>query len=251
MQRLKGKTAVVTGATRGIGKSIAFGYAREGANVVVTGTNAALCSEVAGKIRNQGGNAIGVRCDISNLDGIQVLFDEAVKAYGEVNILMNNAGISLFRPFVETSEAEARKVIDVNLIGSYFCGQRAAKEMIRQGKGGKIINMASVNCAAAAKNISIYACTKAAVSMMTKEMALELAEHKINVNCIAAGVTLTDINREHLADPENERYWYSKIPWGRVGSPEDHVGVSIFFAGSESDYITGTTLFVDGGYSVE
>ena len=251
MKRLQGKTAVVTGSTRGIGKAIAFGYAREGANVVVSGSNVQLCKEVADAIKSEGGSALGIPCNVSKIEDIRRLFEKAIDRFGEINISVNNAGITLFRTFLETDVDSARKVWDVNLFGTYFCAQQAAKEMVRQGKGGKIVNMSSICAETGSPNLSIYAPTKAAISMMTKCMAIELAKEKINVNAIGAGVILTDINREHLSDPKNEEYWYSKIPLGRVGQPEDLVGAAIFLATSESDYMTGTTVFVDGGFILE
>jgi len=251
MKRLQGLTAVVTGSTRGIGKGIALGYAKEGANVVISGTNAALCDEVARGIVKEGNSAVGIPCDISKIEDIEKLFDKTLEQFGAIDISVNNAGITLFRTFIETDVVSARKVWDVNIFGTYFCAQRAAKEMVRQNKGGKIINMSSICAEAGSPNLSVYAPTKAAISMMTKCMAIELAQYKINVNAIGAGVILTDINREHLSDPKNEEYWYSKIPWGRVGQPQDLVGAAIFLATAESEYVTGTTLFVDGGFILE
>ena len=157
----------------------------------------------------------------------------------------------MFKAFVDTDIQSARKVLDVNFLGTYFCAQRAAREMVKQNKGGKIINTSSICAQSGSQMLSIYAPTKAAISMMTKCMALELAQHKINVNAIGAGVILTDINREHLSDPKNQEYWYSKIPWRRVGQPNDLVGAAIFLATQESEYVTGTTLFVDGGFLIE
>jgi NAD(P)-dependent dehydrogenase (short-subunit alcohol dehydrogenase family) len=251
MKRLQGKTAVITGSTRGIGNGIALGFAREGANVVVSGTNADLCKEVADRIVRDGGIAVGVPCDISKVENIGRLYDKALERFGAVDISVNNAGITLFKDFLETDYASARKVWDVNIAGTYFCAQRAAREMVKRGAGGKIINMSSICAETGSPNLSVYAPTKAAISMMTKCMAIELAKHRINVNAIGAGVILTDINREHLSDPKNEEYWYSKIPWGRVGRPQDLVGAAIFLATDESEYVTGTTLFVDGGFIIE
>lgn len=251
MKRLEGITAVITGSTRGIGKGIALGFAREGANVVISGTNCSLCQEVTDSITREGGSAVGIPCDISKLDEIERLFDRALQAFGEINVAVNNAGITLFRPFLEVDLESARKVWDVNIAGTYFCAQRAAKEMVKRKKGGKIINMSSINSHVGAPNLSVYASTKAAISMMTKCLAIELAPHGINVNAIGAGVILTDINREYLSDPKNEAYWYSKIPWGRVGQPADIVGAALFLATAESEFVTGTTLFVDGGFTTE
>lgn len=251
MKRLLGKTAIVTGSTRGIGRAIAIGYAREGANVVVSGRNKSLCEEVSGIIKSEGNEATGIACDISDFDEINNLYNITIQVYGKVDIAVNNAGIAYFKSFVDMDPGTATKIWNTNIFGTFFGGQRAAKEMIKQGHGGKIINMSSISSETAAPGLSAYAPTKAAISLMTKCMALELAKDKINVNAIGCGVVLTDINREVLADPKVEQYYNEKIPWGRVGQPEDLVGLSIFLATDESEYITGTTVFIDGGFMIE
>lgn len=247
MARLAGKTAIVTGGTRGIGRGIALRYGKEGANVVVAGTNVALCEEVAVLIRSEGGNAIGVPCDISQLDQINNLYDKALEAFGEINIVVNNAGIAVFKPFVEVDPETVRKIWDVNLFGTFFSGQRAAREMIRQGKGGKIINMSSISEEVGTAHLTQYATTKGGIKIMTKCMALELAEHKINVNAIGAGVIDTDISAEEFAKPGMREATVERIPWGRMGAPEDIAGAAVFLASDDADYVTGTTVFVDGG----
>ncbi|QJD84932.1 SDR family NAD(P)-dependent oxidoreductase [Cohnella herbarum] len=247
MSRLAGKTAIVTGSTRGIGRGIAERFGREGANVVVSGTNAALCEEVAASIRKEGGSAIGIACNIADLDQINHLYDKTLETYGEINIVVNNAGIAIFKPFVEVEPETVRKIWDVNLFGTFFSGQRAAKEMIRQGKGGKIINMSSISEEVGTAHLTQYAMTKGGIKIMTKCMALELAEHGINVNAIGAGVIDTDISMEEFAKPGMREETVKRIPWGRMGAPEDLAGTAVFLAHEDSDYITGTTVYVDGG----
>ncbi|MCP3775769.1 SDR family oxidoreductase [Paenibacillus sp. MZ04-78.2] len=247
MSSLAGKTAIVTGSTRGIGKGIAVRYGREGANVVVSGTNAELCEEVAASIRQEGGSAIGIPCDISKLEDINRLYDKTLDTFGEINIVVNNAGIAVFKPFVEVDPETVRSIWNVNLFGTFFSGQRAAKEMIRQGKGGKIINMSSISEEVGTEDLTQYAMTKGAIKIMTKCMALELAKHRINVNAIGAGVIDTDISADEFAKPGMREATIQRIPWGRMGSPEDIAGTAVFLAGSDSEYLTGTTVFVDGG----
>ncbi|MCQ6562001.1 SDR family NAD(P)-dependent oxidoreductase [Paenibacillus mendelii] len=247
MNQLAGKTAIVTGSTRGIGRGIAIRYGREGANVVVSGTNAALCEEAAGIIREEGGTAIGIPCDISKLEQIDHLYDKTIEEFGEINIVVNNAGIAVFKPFVEVDPETVRRIWDVNLFGTFFSGQRAAKEMIRQGKGGKIINLSSISQEVGTANLTQYAVTKGGINIMTKCMALELAEHRINVNAIGAGVIDTDISAEEFAKPGMREATLQRIPWGRMGAPEDIAGTAVFLAGDDSEYLTGTTIFVDGG----
>jgi glucose 1-dehydrogenase len=247
MSRLAGKTAIVTGSTRGIGKAIAIRYAREGANVVVSGTNADLCAEVAEAIRKEGGTALGVPCDISELEAIHHLYDRTLDAFGEINIVVNNAGIAVFKPFVEVDPETVRRIWNVNLFGTFFSGQRAAREMIRQGKGGKIINMSSISEEVGTANLTQYATTKGGIKIMTKCMALELAQYRINVNAIGAGVIDTDISQEEFAKPGMREETVRRIPWGRMGESEDLAGTAVFLAHEDSDYVTGTTVFVDGG----
>lgn len=247
MSRLAGKTAIVTGSTRGIGKGIAVRYAREGANVVISATDKELCEEVAAAIRAEGGSAESIPCDISKLDEINHLYDRTLELFGEINIVVNNAGIAVFKPFIEVEPETVRKIWDVNLFGTFFSGQRAAKEMIRQGKGGKIINMSSISEEVGTVDLTQYATTKGGIKIMTKCMALELAQYQINVNAIGAGVIDTDISMEEFSKPGMREATLQRIPWGRMGAPEDIAGTAVFLAHEDSDYLTGTTIFVDGG----
>ncbi|WP_372630270.1 SDR family NAD(P)-dependent oxidoreductase [Cohnella sp.] len=247
MSRLAGKTAIVTGSTRGIGRGIAVRYGREGANVVVSGTNAELCEEVAESIRREGGSAIGIVCDVSDLDQINRLYDKTLEKFGEINIVVNNAGIAVFQPFIEVEPETVRKIWNVNLFGTFFSGQRAAKEMIRQGKGGKIINMSSISEEVGTADLTQYAMTKGGIKIMTKCMALELAQYGINVNAIGAGVIDTDISMEEFSKPGMREETVKRIPWGRMGEPDDLAGTAVFLAHEDSDYVTGTTVYVDGG----
>lgn len=250
MKRLDGKTAVVTGSTRGIGRAIALGYSREGANVVICGTDVALCGEVSAQICAEGGSAIGVPCDISRIANIHNLLNKTIDTFGKLDIIVNNAGVVEFKKFLDMDRDTLSRIWDVNLYGTYFCAQIAARQMVAQGNGGKIINMSSIVAETAQVELSAYAPTKAAINMMTKCMALELAPYQIHVNAIGPGTILTDFNRRQLEKPGNMEAETAKIPLG-IGKPEDIVGAAIYLAGDECRYVTGTTIYVDGGYNIQ
>lgn len=246
LNRLTGKVAIVTGSTRGIGRAIAIGYGREGAKVVVSGTKSHLCDEVAQIIRSEGGEATPIPCDISKMEDIDNLFAKTVETYGRLDICVNNAGVAKFKPFLEMDLETINFIWGINMFGTYFCAQHAAQQMVKQGEGGKIINMSSITAETGQVGLSAYAPTKAAITLMTKCIALEMAPHKINVNAIGCGTILTDINRDELDYEKDMR----EIPLG-VGMPEDLVGLSIFLATDESKYMTGHTTYIDGGYNLK
>jgi NAD(P)-dependent dehydrogenase (short-subunit alcohol dehydrogenase family) len=244
--RLKGKVAVVTGSTRGIGRAIALAYGEEGAKVVVSGTKSHLCDEVANKIRMAGGEAIAVPCDVSKLEDIDRMYAKTLEAWGRVDIAVNNAGVATFKNFLDMDIETLAGIWNINMYGTYFCAQRAARQMVKQGDGGKIINMSSIVCETGQIGLTAYAPTKAAIAMMTKCMALEMAPYKINVNAIGPGTILTDINRNALDIERDEK----EIPLG-IGQPEDIAGIAIFLATDEARYMTGHVVFVDGGYNIK
>lgn len=244
--RLKDKVALVTGSTRGIGNAIALAYAREGAHVVISGTNTQLCDQVAAQIKSEGHDALPVPCDVSKMEDIDRLFDQIIKHYGRLDISVQNAGVAKFVNFLDTDRETLSRIWNINLYGTYFCAQRAAQQMVKQGGGGKIINMSSIASVTGQVGLSAYAPTKAAIALMTKCMALELAPYHINVNAIGPGTILTDINRNDLDIERDQR----DIPLG-IGQPEDLVGIAILLATHESDYMTGHTVFVDGGYNIK
>ena len=245
--RLEGRTAIVTGAGRGIGRAIALSFGHEGAAVVVndrpSGTQA---EEVAESIRGSGGKAVAVKADVKELGEHARLIAAAIENFGSLNILVNNAGIEIHEPFLRATIETWDLTLGVNLKGPYFLSHKAAEAMIRFG-GGKIINVSSVHDIEPLRNRAIYSITKGGMMMMTKSLALELGEHKINVNSISPGAILTDMNRKALSDPARHDRVLSRIPCNRIGTPEDIVGAAVFLASVESDYVTGATLYVDGG----
>ncbi|MBM3861211.1 MAG: glucose 1-dehydrogenase [Verrucomicrobia bacterium] len=244
---LKGRVAIVTGASRGIGRAIAIGLAREGVSVVVNYVSkGAAAEEVVSEIRAAGGEAVAVQADVGDLAQHERLVGAAHERFGRIDILVNNAAMTRREPFLDATAKAWDETMDVNLKGIYFLSQAVARVMAAQ-KSGKIINISSVHDVRAMVNNSIYNISKAGLVMLTKSLALELAEKGIQVNCVSPGAILTDDTRPRLADPAYRDKVLAKIPSRRVGEPEDVVGAVLLLASPASDYITGTTLYVDGG----
>jgi glucose 1-dehydrogenase len=244
--RLPNKTAIVTGAARGIGKAIAQGFAHEGASVIVADILGEQAEQTAVEIRAAGGNARAVTVDLADLNTHETLVNTACERFGRLDILVNNAAIEPRALFLDATLEDWEQTINVNLRAPYFLSQRAAHAMLKTG-GGKIINLASTHEIRPLRNISIYSISKGGLMMLTKALALELAEHRINVNAIAPGAILTELNRAVLADETYHAKVAAKIPQGRIGTTADLVGAAIFLASDEAQYITGTTIYVDGG----
>lgn len=246
--KLKDRVAIVTGAGRGIGVALAKGLAREGAAVVVNySRSAAEAKNVADEIATAGGRAIAVRADVGELTAHEQLIAAALESFGRLDILVNNAGIEFRESFLTTTEQQFDQTLGVNLKGVYFLSQQAARAMVRAGNGGKIINISSCHDTVPLAFRSAYAVSKGGLAMLTKSLALELAEHKINVNAISPGAILTEMNSEQLSKPDVRSRLLARIPWNRLGETEDCVGAAVFLASPESDYVTGATLYVDGG----
>lgn len=244
--RLEGKVAIVTGAGKGIGRAIALGYAREGASVVLNDRCAETAQELLLQIRTVGGKAQIVQADVSNLAEHDRLIEAALHEFGSLNILVNNAGVEFHESVLQASSETWERTIGVNIRGAYFLSCKVASVM--KGLGyGKIINISSIHEMQPLRDRAIYSISKGGVAMMTKSLALELAEHQIHVNAISPGAILTDMNRERLADPTKRERLIGRIPLKRIGKPEDVVGAAVFLASSESDYVTGSTIYVDGG----
>jgi acetoin reductase-like protein len=254
--KLEGKVAAVTGAGSGMGRAIAVGYAREGAKIVVADLNVEAAQETVRQITEQGGEAVAVQTDVRDEGQAQAMVDNAVERFQGLDILVNNAGVAKIIPFLETTNADWDLIFDVNCKGVLWCSQAAARRMIEQGRGGKIINLASQAGRRGEALVLAYCASKACVISMTQSMALALAPHKINVNGIAPGIVDTplwvDIDRQfaqllgwEIGEPK--RRFSEAIPLGRIEQPEDVVGAAIFLASSDSDYITQQTLNVDGG----
>lgn len=246
--RLDGKVAVVTGSSRGIGRAIAIKFAREGASVVVNSRKKADAEKVVKEIMEEGGRAVAIEADVSKAKDVQKLVAAAVKSFGKLDIFVNNAGIISFSSFLELKEEDWDALMAVDLRGVYLCMQAAAKQMIKQGKGGKIINISSIAGFIGIPRLAHYCAAKAGVIELTKEAAIELAPYKINVNSIGPGAIKTDMTKGIEDDPEQLKQILARIPLGRLGEPEDIANAAAFLASDEADYMTGEVVFVDGGW---
>jgi glucose 1-dehydrogenase len=256
--RLKGQSALVTGANSGIGKAVAIALANEGANVVVNYvTKPEIAQQVVDEIKSNGGNAIALPADVSKEDQVQGMFQAMYKEFGTIDILVNNAGLQKDSAFENMSLADWQLVIDVNLTGQFLCAREATREFLRRGivpersvAAGKIICMSSVHEVIPWGGHVNYATSKGGVMLLMKSMAQELAPKKIRVNSIAPGAIQTPINRSAWETPEALKSLLTLIPYNRIGQPEDIGKVAVWLASDESDYITGTTIFADGGMTL-
>lgn len=251
-QRLKGQTAIVTGAGSGIGKAIAIQMAGEGAQMVVNYiSNADEAQEVVDAIKTAGGDAVKIKADVSNEDQVKSLFSKTIEIFGPVDILVNNAGIQNEAPIDEMSLSEWQKVIDVNLTGNFLCTREAIREFKKKGidesvsvAAGKIICISSVHERIPWVGHANYAASKGGIMLLMKSTAMEVASSKIRINSIGPGAIKTPINKGTWDDLAQT------IPYGRMGEPKDIAQAAVWLASDESDYVTGTTLFVDGGMTL-
>jgi glucose 1-dehydrogenase len=255
---LAGQRALVTGANTGIGAAVAESLAEAGAKVVinyVAGRDKA--ENLAERIRGKGGEAIVFEADVSLEDQVRAMFAAAVERWGSLDILVNNAGLQQDAALVDMSLAQWNKVIDVNLTGQFLCAREAAKEFLRRGirpelsaSAGKIICMSSVHDLIPWAGHANYAASKGGVAMLMKTLAQELAIHKIRVNAISPGAIKTTINREARDTPEEVEALLKLIPYRRVGEPADVAKAAVWLASDESDYMTGATVYIDGGMTL-
>ncbi|GAB7553372.1 2-dehydro-3-deoxy-D-gluconate 5-dehydrogenase KduD [Novosphingobium sp. 11B] len=243
---LTGKTALVTGANTGIGQAIAVALAEAGADVAVAGRSEP--TETLALIAATGRKAVNIKADLSSIEPVQRVIDEAVEGLGKVDILVNNAGIIRRDDLLQFSEEDWDAVIDTNLKTLFFLSQAAAKGMVERGEGGKIVNIASLLTFQGGIRVPSYAAAKSGVSGVTKAMANELAPKGVQVNAIAPGYITTNNTAALSADETRNRQILERIPTGRWGRPEDIAGAAVFLASQASDYVTGQVLAVDGGW---
>jgi len=247
---LKDKVAIVTGGSRGIGRAIALRLGQEGASVAVVHLRGAEGEEVARLIRQAGSPAIAIHCDVSDSGQVQLMIARVVQEWGTIDILVNNAAICPFSPFLEMPEALWDQVLSTNLKGYFLCSQAVARVMVEQGVKGRIIAVSSISAEFGGRQQAHYCASKAGINLLIKSMAISLGPHGITCNAVLPGTVETDINRAELADPALREYWSGRAPLGRIGMPEDVAGPVVFFAGDDSAWCTGALLVVDGGTSV-
>jgi NAD(P)-dependent dehydrogenase (short-subunit alcohol dehydrogenase family) len=246
--RLQGRVAIVTGSTKGIGRAVAIGYAEEGATVIVCGRSEDLAKSLADELTRKDKEAVALRLDVTSVDSVNEVVAQVVKQFGRIDILVNNAGISpIWKRAEETGKEAWDQIIATNLTGAFLCAQAVGKVMIKQ-KSGKIINMTSVGGKVALPRLVAYCASKAGIISLTQVLAAEWAQHNILVNAIGPSYVETEFTAGLRG---NERI-YDELKnqnlLKRFARPEEVVGAAIFLASDESNYITGQTLFVDGGW---
>ncbi len=247
--RLEKKVAVVTGASKGIGKGIALRYAQEGAKVVVTSRSADLLSVLVNEIKASGGEALALLVDVRSAKSVQSVVDDTVKAYGRLDIMVNNAGISMVKPSEDLSPEDWTNALETDLFGVFYGCQSAGRQMMKQG-GGSIINITSVYGIVASPMRAAYCASKAAANHLTKVLAVEWAGKNIRVNAIAPGYVRTelvqDVMDRGLLPLEGIK---KRTPQGRMGEVEDLMGLAVYMASDESSFMTGSVVSIDGGWT--
>ncbi|MGN6530231.1 MAG: SDR family oxidoreductase [Ginsengibacter sp.] len=258
VQKLKGQSALVTGANSGIGEAVAIALGNDGANVVVNYvTHPENAEAVVKKIEDNGGKAMAIKADVSNESEVQSMFQQMIAKFGTIDILVNNAGIQKDSPLESMSLADWQLVLNVNLTGQFLCAREAVKEFLKRGivaerscSAGKIICMSSVHQVIPWAGHVNYASSKGGIDMMMKSMAQEMAPKKIRINSIAPGAIKTPINTDAWDTDTSLKRLLTLIPYGRIGLPEDIGKVAVWLASDDSDYLVGATVFVDGGMTL-
>ena len=259
MFELKNKIAIITGARQGMGRTHALILAKAGAKVVVSDISQEDCQKVVEEIEKQGGEGLAIRCDVSKKEEVDDLVKKTVEKFGKIDILVNNAGICQFKPFLELTEEEWNRTLDINLKGYFLCAQATAKEMAKQkspkdkttGQAGVIINIASVAMGQQGigmSNIVHYCASKGGIIGMTEALAVELAPHNIRVNAVSPGMIETPMIDSVKQDPKMMEAMLTRVPMRRAGKPEEVSNLVLFLASDESSYMTGSTIVVDGGW---
>jgi len=250
MLELKEKVAIITGARRGMGRTHALALAKAGAKVVVADISQEDCQKVVKEIEKGGGEGLAVKCDVTKKEDIDNMVKAAVEKWGKVDILVNNAGICQFKPFLELTEEEWDRTININLKGYFLCAQACAKEMAKQ-KAGVIVNIASVAMGQVGVGIPAlvhYCASKGGIVAMTEALALELAPFNIRVNAISPGMIETPMIDPVKQDPKAMEGMLARVPLHRAGRPEEVSNLVLFLASDKSSYITGSNVVIDGGW---
>ena len=248
MGRLEGKVAVVTGAGTGIGQALAVRFAREGARVAINyHQNADGARETLTQVRAAGSDGEVFQGDLRTADAARSVVERAAAHFGQLDILMNNSGITSWGPFLDYTEAAFDDVVDTNLKGSYFASQAAARQFIRQSSPGRIVLISSLVGVNAVEYLSAYSMTKAGLRMLARSLGFELGKFGITVNAIGVGPTLNERNLRD--DPDYDAHWGAVVPVGRAATADDASAAAVYLCSDEASYVNGTTLMVDGGWS--
>jgi NAD(P)-dependent dehydrogenase (short-subunit alcohol dehydrogenase family) len=248
--RLENKVALITGAGSGIGRATALRLAEEGAKIAVADKNAAMGNETVQKITSAKGQAIFVEADVSKVSDTERIVAETVKQFGQLNILVNNAAILLEKTIVDTSEADWDRIVDTNLKGTFFCAKHAILQFRKQGGGGAIVNMASVNSFFAEGGIAAYCATKGGIAQLTRALAMDHSAEGIRVNAINPGWIETPMNANYFAIGPHVKAQAAKLhAIGRIGQPEEIANGVLYLVSDEASFVTGAMLTIDGGFS--
>ena len=242
--QLDGKVALVTGASRGLGAGIATGLREAGATVVGTSRDKKSATQLAERL-----GTVPAVMDVTDVASVQASVDRVASEFGHLDLLINNAGLNIPQSVFDVDEASWDSVIDTNLKGTFFAAQAAARQMVARGEGGRIINVASQAGVVGIEERSAYGASKSGVILLTKVLAIELAQHEITVNAVAPTFIATELTRSTLEDPEWRKRILSRIPLGRVGEVEDVVAATVYLASPAGAMVTGHTLLVDGGWT--
>jgi NAD(P)-dependent dehydrogenase (short-subunit alcohol dehydrogenase family) len=243
---LEGKVAIVTGASRGLGKTMALALARAGTDVVTAARTPEAIDEAASAIRALGRRSLAIPTDVSNYGAVEQMVSRTIAEFGKIDILVNNSGIAIDKPLLETTEEEWRRVLDVNLNAMFFCAKLAGGHMVAQRKG-KIINVASIAGLAGVSNLGSYCVSKGGVVQLTRVLALEWARYNVNVNAIAPGYFMTEMNEQARKDEKKAEALLRRIPLRRFARPEELDFLVVYLASDASDFMTGETIVIDGG----
>lgn len=248
--RLQGRVALITGAGSGNGRAIAVRFAEEGATVALVDVDPVGLAATTAQVQNGGGRALGLVASVTERSRLERAVREAVDALGPIDVCVSNAGIARRRDFLDLTDEDWDSVLDVNLRGVFLTGQIAARVMVEAGRGGRIVNMGSVYAEAVTPGMTAYCTAKGGVHSLTKVMALELAPHNIRVNAIAPAIVETPMTEHRLADPAVRQTYLNNLLVGRVGQPIDVANAALYLASDDSDFMTGSVLLLDGGWTV-
>ncbi len=246
--KLNGRTALITGAARGIGRAIALQLAEAGAKIVVNDLSAADCEETMREVEKRGVEAFSIAGDVTSKSQVEAMVQTICKKFGNLDILVNNAGTVVRKSAIELSEEEWDSVIDVNLKGTFLCSQAAARRMIEMKNGGKIINISSVLGEVALPPRAAYSASKGGIISLTRDLALEFAQYNIRVNAVAPGWVRTEVREKYFAQEGVREYLLERIPVKRFCEPEEVAVLVAFLASDKANYITGQTIAIDGGW---